>query len=231
MNFEEWLKRSLEQEGPSGDPSSRRWEEILSNVRMHKQDRAANPFRFLVAMPPRVLAITLVVAIGVGGIYLLATAPWDTKSELQPWLPIPSLATSTPEVSTTPEPTFLVYSTWTIDRSIYVQGDTILALANITLRHVWETPVEIRKIRKELRRMDAPETKGVQVLGNLELPSTIQSTQDLVLMIEVGSDITASIRPGTYFIHVELSYSFPMAPPGSDPQIVLNSPPIEISTP
>lgn len=220
MNREELennLKQYFQQESARGDLPAQQWQEMLSQVKEQQQRRWLWGFMTpLTARPALAVAGSLVLAVAVGGASLWLAAPWEGTAPANWGPPIadqpvsdrpspvdsphsgPSRAAGAPGA---PAPR-LLSAQWP-DKGRYLPGEPIAL--TVTLNNPSSETQQIADFPGSilLYLLDDPNNNSVTVASGKELRS-LAPNEEATVRIDVPGEVTRTLQPGRYLIHVEV---------------------------
>ncbi len=239
--LENRIKQHFVQEGAKGDLSAEQWQEVLTHVRSEKQRRWPwGTAIFAMPRPLTAMAVSLLLAVVVGGVSLWVVAPWRQAAPGGTWPLIQLEPSVVPGPGGRPTPQIFATS-WTVDRSAVAPGEEVTITA--VLKNVWDQRIEVMSFPQAVTLNDvdtspegtAPPTPGSWCIAGTstcfvlltvkgEIPQSIEPGDTVTVVAHVPPDVSANLRPGRYNVGIEVTFAHtPGKPEDGTTRIGLNS--------
>ncbi len=165
----------------------------------------------------RALVASLVLVVMVGGVSLWVVAPWEGS--------VPGAPTSTDTSSRGPAPRYFD-QTWSSDKQVIAPGEPVTI--SLTLKNVWDKRIEIMDFPETmaLSQVDTrpEETVAVGLIGAREIPTAMESGEEVTVVANVPPDLTASLQSGRCSVRFDIRFTHtPGRPEMGDTRLGLNS--------
>jgi hypothetical protein len=195
--IENEIKRYFEREGEKGDLSIQQWERMLACA-MEQKREGWTWMTQATARPLITVTASLVLVATISGGTLWVTAPWGENTSSGPTL------TDTP--SAMPLAPYFDQA-WEANKVLIAPGEQVaitLRLKNFRSERIEFTgfsPLTLKNID-----IHSDEGTPIEWLESGEIPTSIEPGEEIVLIANVSSDITASLQSGRYNAGIEISF-------------------------
>lgn len=239
--LENRIEQHFAQEGAKGDLSLEQWQEVLAHVRMRKQRRWPwGTTIFAMPRPLTAMAVSLLLAVVVGGVSLWVVAPWKQTAPGVTWPLIQPEPSGVPGPAGRPAPRYFE-TTWTTDRSVITPGQALTITT--TVKNVWDQRIEVMSLPQTvtINEVDtspqgmAPPTPGSWCVAGTSIcfvlltvtggiPQSIEPGDTVTVVAHVPPDVSANLQPGRYNVGIEITFAHtPGKPEDGTTRIGLNS--------